>query len=778
MLKRIKIRGKLLLLLIAPLMAVVLFAGLGVLERTDNRDASATEVQIAELAEATADLSTALQVERLQTLLAGRLEAAFSAEIRPEETATDDALSRWRTEAGDIAEALAGTVVLESIQAVEADLVDVVSAARGERFTTERLVDELSQNAGRLNNIIVELQRQSTSIDLYQALDGAASLIGVQESLTNIAVIGDRSIANGTASGGVAIRIRDAITALSLAYDQSIGVLDAEQSSALDQLVSDGMLPRLSGSQSDNVSGFDALGEITVASQRGALAGGADWTTISQERLTAVNGVVTTIIGDAAGAATVAAADSEAEARQFLVLAVSIVVVALATAIAISRSISRPLIQLTKRAHRLSSDELPAMVESMRTAGRTPTPSMTPMRVKGRDEVAQLGRAFADMQNVTIEVAEEQGRLLRRGISDIFVNLARRNQSLLDRQIDFIDELESCEESPEQLENLFRLDHLATRMRRNAESLLVLAGDGPNRRRGRPVELVDVVRVAMGEIEDFARIRQVSIDSATVAGSVAVDLAHLLSELLENATAFSPPESDVEVIGHQSGGGSYQLTLSDRGIGMSTDQIVAANRTLSEPPIIGLDLSRSLGFTVVAQLAHRLGITVRLTSAASGGVTAVVTIPSTLVTPSACGEREGSESRQAQHPHHTRRDERAADAAPSAPTHRPGASQLPSRKGPARPTPRVTAPVPAAEVGVVGEQVTNAGLIRRTPKQVSVPSVARPPSAAAGAVPEQPTMAPGSRSPEEVREMLSRYRAGLRKGRGPEPIPTPSDGQS
>ena len=253
------------------------------------------------------------------------------------------------------------------------------------------------------------------------------------------------------------------------------------------------------------------------------------------------------------------------------------------------------------------------------------------LRARGRDEIAQLSKAFSEIQSVTVEVAEEQGTLLRRGISDIFVNLARRNQSLLDRQIDFIDQLESREENPDQLENLFRLDHLATRMRRNAESLLVLAGADPTRRRGRPVDLADVVRVAMGEIEDFSRIQLVSIDGATVAGSVAVDLAHLMSELMENATQFSPPETDVEVVGHQSGDGSYQITLSDRGIGMSVEQLSVANETLSEPPIIGLELSRSLGFTVVSRLAHRLGVAVRLAGSTQGGVTALITIPAEMV---------------------------------------------------------------------------------------------------------------------------------------------------
>ena len=198
--------------------------------------------------------------------------------------------------------------------------------------------------------------------------------------------------------------------------------------------------------------------------------------------------------------------------------------------------------------------------------------------MKGRDEVAQLAHAISEIQQVTIDVAEEQGDLLRRGISDIFVNLARRNQSLLDRQIDFIDQLESREENPDQLENLFRLDHLATRMRRNAESLLVLAGAEPTRRRGRPVEIADVLRVAMGEIEDFSRIQLMAVDSSTVAGSVAVDLAHLMSELMENATQFSPPELDVEVVGYRIADDSYQLTLADQGIGMSAEQIVSGQQ--------------------------------------------------------------------------------------------------------------------------------------------------------------------------------------------------------
>ena len=204
-------------------------------------------------------------------------------------------------------------------------------------------------------------------------------------------------------------------------------------------------------------------------------------------------------------------------------------------------------------------------------------------------------------------MAEEQGALLRKGIGDIFINLARRNQTLLDRQIEFIDQLEANEEDPDQLDNLFKLDHLATRMRRNAESLLVLAGAEPPRRRGRPVALADVVRVAIGEVEDFARISLLALDDVTVGGNVAVDLAHLLSELMENATHFSPPDTTVEIVGHRADDG-YTLSVSDQGIGMSADQLAEANTQLARPPLVGLALSRSLGFIVIGRLASRFGV--------------------------------------------------------------------------------------------------------------------------------------------------------------------------
>ncbi len=867
MLKRIKIRGKLLLLLTTPLLAVLLFASIGVLDRTDTSTERSRDAELAEFADLSADLSATLQIERFQTLLAGRLMLAAS-ELRADEIATDEALARWQTSAATITAELTTSGIAEEVSALSVRMADTLDSDRSQRFLSAGLASELARNSSRLDGVVISLNREATDLELFRALDATAELINIRESLAEIAAVGDSAIADGRTAVGAPALVNLSVAKLAGSYQNLLGVLDAEDAASLEQLLADDLLPRMDGTTRSGGSGFLPIDEIRSAASKGVIAGGVEWVTANETRLTAINEISESVLSGATADSLVAADAASKEADRFLAIAIGVVLFALVMALVIGRSVSRPLTRLTETAQRLSGDELPAMVESMRTAGRTRAVSLTPIRVRGRDEVAQLGKAFSEIQSVTVEVAEEQGNLLRRGISDIFINLARRNQSLLDRQIEFIDQLESREENPDQLENLFRLDHLATRMRRNAESLLVLAGAEPTRRRGRPVELADVVRVAMGEIEDFSRIHLLSIDSATVAGSVAVDLAHLMSELMENATQFSPPDSNVEVVGHRNADGSYQLTLSDRGIGMSAEQISTANETLEQPPIIGLDLSRSLGFTVVSRLSHRLGVGVRLTSSTDGGVTALVTVPAEMIgwnelndqAPSAPAPAETSPEWSvppvvpevpeiplavetvipdglADLP--MRRPAEPEPAAAPADIFDVFSTERPSPEAPDRandlfadvagvaevagvtdiaevppmadPLPPVPQPVatandfvdaasvnsfdippvieplaadptatprpqrkpveparPAAEIGALDTSVTNAGLIRRTPRQVDVPDESKFSPGQQPAAPVAATVQ-ANRSPEEVRQMLSRYRAGLRKGRAPEP---------
>jgi signal transduction histidine kinase len=299
----------------------------------------------------------------------------------------------------------------------------------------------------------------------------------------------------------------------------------------------------------------------------------------------------------------------------------------------VSLSITRPLRSLTRQAKDMAERRLPRAVSEIL---ETPfgedviVPEVSPVRVVTRDEVGDVAAALNTVQDSALDLAVEQA-VLRRNIADSFVNLGRRNQNLLGRQLDFITELETRETEPDSLSNLFRLDHLATRMRRNAESLLVLAGVDPPRRWTAPLRLGDVVRAAVGEVEDFQRVVLHIDPNATIAGAAAADLAHLLAELIENALVFSPPDSQVEVHGVRRPD-RYTLAVVDTGLGMPQVDIDAANRRLAGAESFTIAPSKYLGHYVAGNLAARHGITVTLRSTRGFGVTATVEIPDRLLT--------------------------------------------------------------------------------------------------------------------------------------------------
>ncbi len=247
------------------------------------------------------------------------------------------------------------------------------------------------------------------------------------------------------------------------------------------------------------------------------------------------------------------------------------------------------------------------------------------------DELGYLAAAINSMHGNTLAIDRNQNESIKRGISNIVINLARRSQALLDRQVEYIDQLENTEEDPDRLEQMFKVDHLATRMRRNAESLLVLAEADPGRRRGGPVAVADVLRVAMGEIENYQHIELTAVEPGQVTAAAAVDLAHMAAELMENATQFSPPDAPVEVSG-QLVDGQYLVAIVDHGMGMPDDQLAKANTTLANPPELGLAMGRSLGFVVIGRLAQRLGARVELVKTTGSGITARIAVPTTVFT--------------------------------------------------------------------------------------------------------------------------------------------------
>ena len=325
-------------------------------------------------------------------------------------------------------------------------------------------------------------------------------------------------------------------------------------------------------------------------------------------------------------------AAAAARSRWYIATALLVVAAAVVAILAVSRSIVRPLKELTRQSIAMAEDHLPNAVRKVLDAPvgeDVEVPDLAPVTVSSRDEVADVADTLNRVQTAALDLAVDQA-MLRRNVADAFVNLARRNQNLIARQLDFITELERNETRTTTLENLFRLDHHATRMRRNAESLLVLAGVEGSRKWGGPVNLTDVVRAAVGEVEDFKRVVITTMDGAAVVGSVASDLAHLLAELIENALQFSPPERTVEINGRSRGGG-YLLLVVDDGMGMTREELAAANERLEFGAPQTIAPSRYLGHHVAGNLARRHGIRVTLHPTPCSGVTAAVAVPPSLV---------------------------------------------------------------------------------------------------------------------------------------------------
>jgi len=296
----------------------------------------------------------------------------------------------------------------------------------------------------------------------------------------------------------------------------------------------------------------------------------------------------------------------------------------------IGRSLVRQLRGLRESALGLANDKLPSVIRQLRD-GQPVDIADYDVRVHegSRDEIEQVQQAFNVVQQTAVKSAIDEARL-RRGISDVFRNLAGRSQSLLHRQLTLLDGMERRATEPDELEDLFRIDHLTTRMRRHAEGLIILSGEAPARGWRQPVPLIDVLRAAVAEVEDYTRIRVLARTRAAVAGHAVADVIHLIAELAENATVFSPPNTPVRIQGDIVGKG-FAIEIEDRGLGISPDRLAEINRDLANPPQFDLSDSDRLGLFIAGQLARRHDVSITLQPSVYGGTTAIVLIPMALV---------------------------------------------------------------------------------------------------------------------------------------------------
>ncbi|BBH68799.1 hypothetical protein ACTI_54840 [Actinoplanes sp. OR16] len=390
-----------------------------------------------------------------------------------------------------------------------------------------------------------------------------------------------------------------------------------------------------------------------------------------------------------------------------------------------SQSVARPLAVLASEADKLAGEQLPEAVRRASAGDGTAPP--LPVRVpRGASvEVRLVADAFDRVQATAYSLATEQA-VLRRTTAESLANLGRRNQNLLRRQLGFITKLEREESNPTGLANLFELDHLATRMRRNAESLLVLVGAASPRQLSSPLQVSDVIRAAVSEVEEYRRVTLRRVDEAMVAGSTVSGIAHMLAELIENGLSFSPPDVDVEIHGRRIGA-DYLIAVTDQGIGMSAADLERANERLRGEGDFITAPARFLGHYVVGRLAQQMGIAVQLTPSPVTGVTARITLPAAIL----------------------------SDAAPVSPPARQITATI-EAPAPVRPLPSSDIEyvvVPAASPEDAPR--TANGLRKRMPRAQR----AQPQTATATTVTDRP--APVKDSPEAVRDRLNALRGGM-----------------
>ncbi|MEU9242022.1 nitrate- and nitrite sensing domain-containing protein [Streptomyces sp. NPDC048385] len=438
------------------------------------------------------------------------------------------------------------------------------------------------------------------------------------------------------------------------------------------------------------------------------------------------------------------------------------VAASLVISVRIGRGLVVELVSLRNSALEIARRKLPEAMRRLRAGEEIDVRAEAPLGPPAEDETGQVAEALATVHRAALRAAVERAELAS-GISGVFVNLARRSQILVHRQLSLLDSMERRSDDPSELSDLFRLDHLTTRMRRHAESLIILSGAAPGRAWRMPVSLTNVVRAAVSEVEDYARVEVRQLPEAAVIGAAVADLTHLLAEVVENAAQFSPPHTRVRVTGEPVGNG-YALEVEDRGLGMGQETLAEANRRIEQSEALDLFDSDRLGLFVVSRLAARHGIKVHLRTSPYGGTTAVVLLPKALL-------HGGSPERPSPSPADTEQaPARAYARVPGAalpepaPAGRPAlaAPRTPPRRAPEPPPPGVTTLRPHRPPH--DSEPSDDDLPRRV-RQASLAPQLRDPRTEEPA----PARSRDERTPERVRDRMTAYRDGWARGGGTRP---------
>jgi hypothetical protein len=574
-----------------------------------------------------ANLQQALSRERAQVIVAyTRPTPAARAALRRQEAATDRAVRSFMTAADSLAVQQSASAagkkaiaeVNESLASLAGLRAGIASRAVGEQQAFTAYNDMINASYLVLEQAIIQEGNDAQVLPAIAVVELAVSNEYLQqESALLSANFAARAFPASEHQAFVSL-----VGAHRLLYQQSYAYLNPQDRRDLDQDVSPAAAAALTAMENKLVASDSTHGALPVR----AAAWNAAVTTVSTQTEHAVGQAETLL-------AATARAQANAKLRDLYLtggLGLAAVILSLVLSLWIAVRLTRQLRGLRDSALEMAYVRLPDVVQRLRAGENVDVAGQVPPALESSpDEISQVRAAFNTAQRTAVEAAVDEARV-RRGINDVFRNLARRSQALLERQVALLDSLERRASEPDDLEGLFRIDHLTTRMRRHAESLIVLAGDSPNRAFRDAVPFVDVLRAASAEVEDYTRVKVVCRTPAALASLAVADVIHMLAEFVENATTFSPPNTEIRVTGDLAAKGLV-VDIEDRGLGMDDEEFAAVNAILADPPLFDPSGSDRLGLFVAAQLARRHDIRVRLRPSDYGGVLAIVLIPPALV---------------------------------------------------------------------------------------------------------------------------------------------------
>ncbi|MET8412290.1 nitrate- and nitrite sensing domain-containing protein [Streptomyces sp. NPDC005195] len=621
------IRRKIVALLLVPLLSLTgIWAFATVITgREANQLFNVSDV-VEKIGYPSEDAVGVLQQERRQTLvyLADPRASDALAALRHSRTATDRAVAKVRANAksdgmaeqmgADTAERL--TIMLDALDGIDSlrRSVEEGTVDRAQALDLyNRLVDPcytLVSNLHLVDN--VEMDKQGRAL---VNIDIARELLSREDALLGSALVA------GRVTGDDIRDISDLVAQRTLLYDVSLPLLPDSESERYESYW-----------KNADTAPLRVAEQAVVTSPAGSPHG------VTAKSWDRAAGHVLDELGDLDNRATdryhhrirPVATGVVVKAAIAGVLGLVALLVSIILSVRIGRSLIRDLGRLRMEAHEASGVRLPSVMRRLSAGEQVDVETEAPRLEYDKNEIGEVGQALNTLQRAAVEAAVKQSEL-RDGVSEVFVNLARRSQVLLHKQLTLLDTMERRTEDTDELADLFRLDHLTTRMRRHAEGLVILSGAAPSRQWRKPVQLMDIVRAAVAEVEDYERIEVRRLPRVAVTGPAVADITHLVAELLENATVFSPPHTAVQVIGERVANG-FTLEIHDRGLGMAAEALLDANLRLAETPEFELSDTDRLGLFVVSRLAQRQNVRVSLQPSPYGGTTAIVFLPDALLT--------------------------------------------------------------------------------------------------------------------------------------------------